>query len=189
MDKIRLARGISLIVLAALTIPTIVYYNTTEYKTENQNLKRQVEALQEELNAFRTANLTSAFGVIEEPPISPEENPQQYCLLSHLWITGWVYNSGGSIARNVGVNVLAFDDANNVLMNVTVPVKFYADTATDDALERQVPRWTHFVPLSEIEQGSLLSMENATVRFGVFHEGSFPDSTRYEVTPVWENEG
>ncbi len=187
MDKVKLTLSFALIILTVLTIPTIIYYNTNEYKTENSNLKKQVKDLQEETDVLKTANLTYAFGVIEKPPVPPQASPHQYCLLSHLWITGWVFNSGGNMATNVRLIVLAFDETNNILMNTSVPIRFYANTATDDALMPKMPRWTSSVPLTEIENANLLSQENATVRFGIFHEGSFPNSTRYETKPVWEN--
>ena len=146
MDKIRLTLGLMLIILIALTIPTIVYYNTDEYQTENSKLKKQVGELQAEIRVLKTANLTAALGVIEEPPDLPtSQEDNQYCLLSHLWITGWVFNAGGSMAVNTGLNVLAFDETNNVLMNVTVPIDSYNnfDTVTDDALITKMPNWTY----------------------------------------------
>lgn len=181
MDKIRLTLVLLLLFSTLLSTYTIMYY-----QTDNSNLRKQLKGLQEEITVLKTANLTSAFGIIEVPA-----RPDQILgsINSHLWVTGWIFNSGGSIARNVALNVLAFNQSNDVIMNVTVPIASGSEfaTATEDYL---VPKVPYYVPgsisLGELKYGTVLSQQNMTIKFSLYHAGSFPDTTRYEINPLWE---
>lgn len=182
MDKIRLVLGFALLFLLVFSIPTIIYY-----ESDNLDLRKQVGALQEEIIVLKAANLTSAFGVIE---VAPRPGGILGSVYSHLWITGWVFNSGWGMAKQVGLNVLAFNETDGVLMNVTVPLDIGSGfaTAAEDYLVPKVPYWLPgSIRLSELEYGTVLSQQNMTVRFSLFHAGSFPDGTRYELEPIWEN--
>ena len=182
MDKIRLVLSFALLFLIVSTIPIILSNNSA-----NSNLRKQVVELQEEIRLLKTANLTAALGVIEVPPRPGGILGSVY---SHLWITGWVFNSGWSMARHVGLNVLAFNETNGVFMNVTVPLDSRSGfaTATKDYLVPKVPYWLPgSALLSELEYSTILGQQNMTVRFSLYHEGSFPSSTRYEMNPIWEN--
>lgn len=149
---------------------------------ENQRLTSQVQSLDGEIKTLKSANVVTALGVVEIPPLGASYwgGNGDY---SHLWITGWVFNSGASMAKQAGLQVLAFDESDTVLMNFTVPITEggIGAFATKPNL---IPSYLYPAPL---EFNNLLSQQNVTVRVAIFHEGVFPNSTRYQITPVWES--
>lgn len=179
MDKTKLALSFALLIVILLTVPAVVYY-----EADNSNLRTQLRGLQEEISVLKTANLTAALGVTEIKYLQVTGNEN-----GHVWITGWVFNSGGSMAKNAGLNVLAFDKSRNLLMNATVPIVSYEfSIASNEQLASQLHYWVGgFILPGELKYGNVLSQENVTVGFNIFHEGSFPNSTIYEINPVWEN--
>ncbi len=182
MSKKCLVLRFTLVFIIVSIIPTSIYYNI-----ENRILSEKITELQKEVTELKTANLRTILGITEIPP-----HPHQIfgSKDSHLLITGWVFNSGGIKASNAGVRVLAFNETDAVLLNVTVPIvpgRTFS-TALNESLIPEVPYWLpDAIPLSELEYGNVLSQENVTVRFSIFHEGIFPSSTRYEIIPIWEN--
>jgi len=177
-----LALRFTLVLIIVLTVPTIIHYNI-----ENRILSGEIMELQKELTTLKTANLSAYLGVTEIPP-------QPHQILgskdSHLWITGWVFNSGGVKASNAGLRVLAFNETNVAVLNVTVPIvpDRTFSTALNESLVPAVPYWLpDAISLIDLEYGTVFSQENVTVRFSIFHEGIFPSSTRYEIIPIWEN--
>jgi hypothetical protein len=181
MNKLNIALSLPLLLILASTMPAVIYYNA-----ENCRLSNEINDLRHELATLKTANLTAALGVTEIPP-----QPHQIfgSKDSHLWITGWVLNSGASKAIHAGLTVLAFDETNAVVLNVTVPVTDREfSTAFDDSLVPAVPYWLPgATSLNKLTYGDVLSEENVTVRFSIFHDGIFPSSTRYQIIPIWEN--
>jgi hypothetical protein len=153
--------------------------------SENSILNSQVISLKSEMENLKSANLVTALGVVEIPPYG-ESYWGGNGNFSYVWITGWVFNSGASMARKAGLDVLAFDGANSVLMNYTVPITEGGIGAfsTNETLRNLIPYYIYPTPL---EFGNVLSQQNVTVRLAIFHEGIFPNSTRYEINPVWEN--
>jgi hypothetical protein len=153
--------------------------------SENSILNSQVLSLKSEIEKLKSANLVTALGVVEIPPYG-ESYWGGNGNYSYLWITGWVFNSGASMARKAGLEVLAFDEANAVLMNYTVPITEGGIGAysTNYTLRNLIPYYLYPTPL---EFDNVLSQQNVTVRLAIFHEGIFPNSTRYEINPLWEN--
>jgi hypothetical protein len=149
---------------------------------ENQRLTSQVQSLNDEIKTFKSANVVTALGVVEIPPLGANYwgGNGDY---SHLWITGWVFNSGASMAKKAGLQVVAFNESNAVLLNYTLPI---ADAGVDAFATKPslLPSYIYPAPL---EFNNLLSQQNVTVRVAIFHEGIFPNNTRYQITPVWEN--
>jgi hypothetical protein len=96
-----------------------------------------------------------------------------------------VFNSGASMARKAGLEVLAFDEANAVLMNYTVPIT-EGGIAAFSTNETKNPIPYYLYPTS-LEFGNVLSQENVTVRLAIYHDGVFSNSTRYQINPVWKN--
>jgi hypothetical protein len=94
-----------------------------------------------------------------------------------------VFNSGAGMANNAGLNVLAFDEENFVLMNYTVPIVGYGVFSINE--NRTLIH--SYVQLTPLEFGNVLSQQNVTVRLAIFHEGLFLNSTRYQINPVWGN--
>jgi len=177
-----LALRFTLVLIIVSTIPAIIYYNI-----ENRILSEKIMELQQELITLKTANLIACLGVTE---ILPHPHQIFGSKDSHLWITGWVFNSGGVKASNAGLRVLAFNETDAVLLNVTVPIVSGRtfSTALNESLVPAVPYWLpDAISLSDLEYGNVLSQENVTVRFSIFHEGVFPSSTKYEIIPIWEN--
>jgi hypothetical protein len=182
MNKLNLALSITLLLIIASTIPAVIYYNA-----ENRRLSDEISELHHELATLKTANLIAALGVTE---IQPQPDQIFGSKDSHLWITGWVLNSGASKAIHAGLTVLAFDETNAVVLNVTVPVTDRGfSTALNDSLVPAVPYWLPgAISLNKLTYGDVLSEENVTVGFSIFHEGIFPSSTRYQIIPIWENQ-
>ena len=174
--------------LLVLLLVLSVVYSVFLYQ-QNLVLSNENSILKEEITTLKSANLVTALGVVEIPPYE-ESYWGGNGNSSYLWITGWVFNCGGSLAANAGLNVLAFNYTNHVLMNVTVPLDSRSGfaTATKDYLVPKVPYWLPgSALLSELEYSTILGQQNMTVRFSLYHEGSFPSSTRYEMNPIWEN--
>ena len=134
MNKLNLVLSLTLLLIIASTIPAVIYYNT-----ENCRLSNEISELRHELATLKTANLIAALGVTEIPP-----QPDQIygSKDSHLWITGWIFNSGASKAIHAGLRVLAFNETNAVVLNVTVPITDRGfSTALNDSLVPAVPYW------------------------------------------------
>lgn len=165
------------ILLSASLITSLFFYS------ENLKLKDQVYNLKQEINVLKSANLTTALGIVEIPPYSYSSEIWWANNFSYIWVTGWVFNSGAGIAKNAGLEVLAFDKENSVLMNYTVPIVSYG-VFSINGNKTLIP---YYQQLTQLEFGNILGQQNATVRLSIFHEGSFPNSTRYEINPVWEN--
>jgi hypothetical protein len=151
---------------------------------QNVNLRSENSTLKEELTTLKSANIITALGVVEIPPYG-ESYWGGNGDFSHLWITGWVFNSGASMAKKAGLKVLAFDEANAVLMNYTIPITEGGIGAfsTNETLRNLIPYYLYPTPLVFDD---VLSQQNVTVRLAIFHEGIFPNSTRYEINPVWQ---
>ena len=160
--------------LLAITVITSLFFYT-----ENLNLQSQVSNLKKEIVVLKSANLTTALGIIEIPPNS--EGNWWGNNHSYVWVTGWVFNYGASMAKNAGLEVLAFDKANAVLMNYTVPIVGYGVFSTNEN-RTLIPDYLQLTP---IQFGNVLSQENATVRLSIFHEGIFQNDTRFEVIPIY----
>ena len=151
------------------------------FNAENVTLKEQIEDYRQELSVLKTANLTTALGIKEIPP-DPNaaywENGN-----SHVWITGYVFNCGGSIAYQAGLQVIARAEDDSVLMNVSLPL---VNGGIFSANENKSLIPEYFTP-TEHMFGNVLSQQNVTVRMSIYHEGSFSNSTKYEITPFWTN--
>jgi hypothetical protein len=170
------AANILLASLLGVTVLTSLFFYT-----ETRNLQSQVTNLKQEIVALRSANLTTAIGIIEVPPYS--EGNWWGNNHSYVWITGWVFNYGASMAKNAGIEVVAYDQENAILMNYTVPIVGYGVFSTNEN-KSLLPE---YLQLTSLQFGNVLSNENATVRLSIFHEGVFSNSTMYQVNPVWEN--
>ena len=176
-DEMKKVLTLLSIVLVAIMLLTLIIY------TDNLRLKEQVLNLQKEIIILKSANLTTALGIVEIPPYSYSYDVWWANNFSYVWITGWVFNSGAGMAKNAGLEVLAFDVANAVLMNYTVPIVSYGVFSANEN-RTLIPE---YLKLTQLEFGNVLGQQNATVRLGIFHEGIFPNSTRYEINPFWEN--
>ena len=178
MKKTILIVSLVLLFLLVLNVAANVYYSI-----ENANLRNQITVLQEEIESLKAeslnkANIVTALGITEVTPTPTSQNTwdRNY---SHLWITGWVFNSGLGMAIGVGLNILAYDESNKVLLNETMPVldNGYIETYAIPPHTNQ-PR-----PLTT----NIFSQQNMTVIMGIYHEGVFSNSTRYEAIPVFQN--
>jgi len=169
------------LLLSASVIASLFFYS------ENLKLKDQVQNLKQEIIILKSANLTTALGIVEIPPYysAPYSSSHVWWAnnFSYVWITGWVFNAGAGMANNAGLNVLAFDEGNSVLMNYTVPIAGYGVFSINE--NRTLIH--SYVQLTPLEFGNVLSQQNVTVRLAIFHEDLFPNSTRYQINPVWEN--
>jgi hypothetical protein len=181
MNKLNLVLSLTLLLIIASTIPTVIYYNA-----DNHRLNNEINELRQELTTLKTANLKAALGVTEIPP---QPNQIWGSKNSHLWITGWIFNSGASKAIHAGLRGLVFNETNAVVLNITVPITDRGfSTAFNDSLVPAVPYWLpDAISLNKLTYDNVLSEENVTVRFSIFHEGIFPSSTRYQIIPIWEN--
>jgi hypothetical protein len=178
-----MARNVVTILLAVL-LAVSVFISLFLY-SQNLSLSSQVSDLSEEVKILQSANLVTALGVVEVSPygVNYFGGTSSY---SYLWITGWVFNDGASMARKAGLEVLAFDGNNVALMNYTVPITEGGVGAfsTNETIKNLIPYYFYPTP---IEFGNVLSQENVTVRLAIFHDGVFSNSTRYQVNPVWED--
>ena len=142
----RVANLLSASLLAVTVITALFFY------TENLNLQSQVSNLKKEIVVLKSANLTTALGIIEIPPYAKEGNWWGNND-SYVWITGWIFNYGASMAKNAGLEVLAFDKANTVLMNYTVPIVGYGVFSTNEN-RTLIPDYLQLTP---IQFGNVLS--------------------------------
>ena len=82
------------------------------------------------------------------------------------------------MAIGVGLNILVYDESSEVLLNVTAPI------LSNGYMVACPPHTGKLLgPLNT----NIFSQQNMTVILGVYHEGIFSDSTRYEAIPVYEN--
>jgi hypothetical protein len=186
VNVVKKAVTIILVFLLTLTIPALIFYGI-----ENTNLKKQISTLDDELASYKTANLETALGITEIQTAIPSirnspsiDSPDvgNFKVWSNVWITGSVFNSGKSMAYNAGLRVLAFENNSNLLMNTTVPLMSGTFSYNDN--ESLIPDITQPTPFVF---GNILSQQNTTVRISIYHEGTFSNSTTYELIPVWTN--
>jgi hypothetical protein len=172
------------ILLTSLVAITLYYNNLANDKDskiialENQiaNLNNQLANVSRQVNV--RANVITGLGISDVPPDPNSKNSvaRQY---SHLWITGWVFNNGLAMAKNVGLVILAYDQANKVLLNQTMPIMDSATVYSTSIIHNsQQPPFLHT---------TILSQQNMTVIMGIYHEGIFPSSTWYEAIPIYES--
>jgi hypothetical protein len=177
-----MAKKVVALLLVVLLVVSVVY--SVSIYQQNVKLRNENSILIEEIIALKSANLVTALGIVEIPPYG-ESYWGGNGNSSYLWITGWVFNSGAAMARKAGLEVLAFDEFNAVLMNFTVPVIEGGIAAFSTNESRNlIPSYLYPTTL---EFGNVLSQQNVTIRMAIFHEGVFPNETRYEINPVWEN--
>jgi hypothetical protein len=176
-----MSRAIVILLASLLTVTVII---SLFICTENLYLQSQVSNLKQEIIVLQSANLTTALGIVEIPPYG-ESYWGGNGNSSYLWITGWVFNYGSAMAKKAGLDVLAFDESNDVLMNHTVPITSGGIAAfSTNPSKNLIPDYLYSASL---EFGNILSQENVTIRMAIFHEGTFSNSTRYEINPIWEN--
>ena len=140
------------------------------------NLNDKVAKLTSQVDV--RANVITGLGISEVPPdpTSKDSTAQQY---SHLWITGWVFNNGLAMATNVGLIILAYDNTNKILLNITMPIMNSATVYSTSLIHGSLK--------PPILHTTILSQQNMTVIMGIYHEGIFPSSTRYEAIPIYES--
>jgi hypothetical protein len=172
---------IKVVALLLVIVLTISISSNLFFYSNNQSLSKQVLGLKEEIQVLNSANLTTALGIIEIPPYT--EGNWWGNNYSYVWITGWVFNYGASMAKNAGLQVLAHDKADDILMNYTVPIVGYGVFSANED-KSLLPDYLQLAPL---EFGNVLSQENATVRLSIFHEGNFKNDTTYEAIPIYDN--
>ena len=86
------------------------------------------------------------------------------------------------MAYNAGLNVVAFGNLDNVLMNITVPL--ISGSYSTNMNTSLMPYYMQHSPMTF---RNILSQENVEVRMAIYHEGIFSNSTTYKMTPVWTN--
>jgi hypothetical protein len=181
----RMKKGISILIIAIILITqvfTAIYFYSliNEKDSKISVLESQITDLNNQI-ANPKANIVTSLGITDVPP-----NPTQFDNLeanySHLWLTGWLLNSGAGIALNVKVIVLAYDNQDTLLFNGTVPVSSSGLVMFPATL----PSNGAHIPYTS--NTNIYSQQNMTVRFGVYHSGFFPSTTtRYEVIPICDN--
>jgi hypothetical protein len=172
-------------VLLTSLIAITLYYNNLVNNRDSKitALESQIDNLNHELSnqsgqVTVRANVITGLGISDVPadPNSRDSTARQY---SHLWITGWVFNNGLAMAENVGLVILAYDQSGKVLLNQTMPVMDSATVYSTSIIHNsQTPPNLHT---------TILSQQNMTVIMGIYHEGIFPSSTRYEAIPIYES--
>ena len=172
---------VALLVVAILLVTllvTILYYNSlvNEKNSKISNLESQSTP---ELSNTPTANIITALGITESPPSQVSYNGLNG-MYSHLWITGSLFNSGLGMAKGVGLQVLAFDKSNKILMNATVPIM-------PNTMVVSYAQISHSNSGPPTMHSNIFSQQNVTVSLAIFHEGTFPNSTRYEAIPIYTN--
>lgn len=96
---------------------------------------------------------------------------------SHVYVTGSIFNAGGTTAINLKLQVLAFDRNGNTLMNTTTSVQ----SGVWD-----VERNSKGIYVNGFDFGNISPNQTVTVSLSIYHEGFFPISTTtYKIIPVW----
>ena len=173
---------ILILMFAATVLASVFLYS------ENLYLKKQILALEDKLATSKRANLVTALGITEisytPSPAAISAHPSSAYVgnFSNVWITGHVLNSGASMAYNAGLKVLASDCTGEILMNITVPL--ISGSYSTDENETLMP---YYIQLSPLAFGNVLSQQDLEVRIAIYHESTFSNSTKYEMTPVWTN--
>ena len=136
------------------------------------NLTSQISNLQGQITNLTYVNLVTALGVTEVWASQNDPPPP----VNHLYITGWVTNTGAGTAYNAGLHVVAYNSTGTLEINMTVPLvssgnwsswgaTFGTDVATDNFIS------SAFGSPNSTQLGVLYSRENVTIEMGIFHEG------------------
>jgi hypothetical protein len=148
-------------------------------QSQTSTLESQIAMLQSQIaEATETATIKTALGVVDIPS---DKTFQMYTAdnKSHVYVTGSIFNAGGTTAINLKLQVLAFDWNGNTLMNTTTSVQ----SGVWD-----VERNSKGVYGNGFEFGNISPNGNVTVSLSIYHKGFFPASTTtYEIIPVWTN--
>ena len=179
MKKEMVALTIAVLVITLLSTTVFYYSLTNEKDSKISALESQIVDLNNQITHPK-ANIVTALGVTDVPPSGnpPGTLEANY---SHLWITGWLFNTGAGAAMNVSVNALAYDSSNIVLLNETVP----APSSGLIMFPATLPSNGAHIPYTGTT--NIYSQQNITVRFGIYHTGIFPNNTRYEAIPIYAN--
>jgi hypothetical protein len=173
---------VAIVVVTQLLGAVYYYYSINQKDTRLSELESQIGDLNNQI-AHPKANLITGLGISDVAP-GPTLYPYETLEFdySHLWLTGWLLNSGAGIALNVKVIVLAYDNQNTLLFNETVPVS----SSGLIMFPATLPSNGAHIPYTG--NTNIYSQQNMTVRFGVYHLGFFPsNTTRYEVIPICDN--
>lgn len=173
---------VAIVVVTQLLGAVYYYYSINQRDTKLSQLESQITDLNNQI-AHPKANLITGLGISDVPP-GPTVYPYETLEFdySHLWLTGWLLNSGVGLALNVRVIVLAYDNQDTLLFNETVPVS----SSGLIMFPATLPSNGAHIPYTG--NTNIYSQQNMTVRFGVYHLGFFPsNTTRYEVIPICDN--
>jgi hypothetical protein len=80
------------------------------------------------------------------------------------------------------LKVLAFEANGRILMNITVPLISGSYSTNENE-----PLMPYYIQLTPLAFGNVLSQQDLELRIAIYHEGTFSNSTKYEMTPVWTN--
>jgi hypothetical protein len=174
---VKLVAILAVAILLITLLGTILYYNNLVNDKNSKISALESQGTPNPSNTL-TANVITGLGISDVPPdpTSKDSTARQY---SHLWITGWVYNNGLAMAKNVGLVILAYDQSNKVLLNQTMPVMDSAIVYSTSIIHNSLK--------PPILHTTILSQQNMTVIMGIYHEGVFPSSTRYEAIPIYDS--
>ena len=149
------------------------YVNGAKLGEEVNDLNNQIASLNSQiisLQNLKQPNLVTALGCREIPSNSTynQNDPQTF---DHLYITGAVTNQGLSTAYNAGLNVVAYNVAGKLLVNITVPVSYGIYGNGQSSL----------TPLSTIGPLEIVSLEGPA-GISIVHEGL---ASTWKIIPVY----
>lgn len=186
MKKVKVAIvALLVIVLFASSLSSVaIYYisvmsdkdsQISALKSQVSTLQSQISVLQSKIASLKTANITTALGIVDLPP---DKTYQMYPYdnKSRVWITGSILNAGGGWALNPRLQVLAFDENGKTLMNTTTSVRYGV---------WDIERNSKGIYFNSVEFEDMCPQQSATVSLSIYHEGFFPNSTTYRIVPVW----
>lgn len=145
---------------------------------EIANLQSNLQAEVAQLNGtINSVNLQTALGITEIPYNSLYN--QLNNTYNHLYISGSVTNEGLRTAYNAGLNVVAYDINNALVVDMTVPLTggIYEDGVT-------IGNSNSSSLIGSLTLGSLAAGQTATIDISIYHEGI---ATTWKVIPVWTN--
>lgn len=181
-NKISLLAAICAVVLIGLASLVYTYYTPLMNSKDNKivvqnnqiaslnttisNLTSQIANLQSQITHLQeryTANLVTALG-------AKEISSYNSSVLSHLYISGTVTDTGVTAAYNAGLHINGYARNGTVLIDITVPIGYgvYQDgfNANGAALSTIYPT------------------QSETAQINIFHNGNLANWT---IAPTWTN--
>jgi hypothetical protein len=158
---------VSLSLVFSLVSVVMLYENNVELDTKVQALQAQVDSLKSNIERIQQPNLVAILNVYDVNNTSSD-------IPHYLVISGQVTNVGLATAFNVGLHVVAKDEADNIIIDMTVPIVHGSYG------------WSEAYNQGPTTLQTLLSQDMLNAELTLYHDRSYVRN--WTITPVYTSQ-